>query len=61
MTFEEALKKMKDGYEVGLEGPLDSEIYRIINGEILHLTKNGWIPALFDSKELLSTDWYERR
>ena len=63
MTFEEALRKMKDGYEVGLEHPTDTKIYKIIDGEICRWLgdSKGWISLFFDSDEILSNDWYVRR
>ena len=61
MTFEEALRKMKDGYEVALEYPTDPKIYKIIDGEIRRYFRGKWIGILFDSEEILSIDWYERR
>lgn len=61
MTFEEALRKMKDGYEVGLEHPTDTKIYKIIDGEICRYLHGEWVGVLFDSEDILSTDWYERR
>lgn len=61
MTFEEALRKMKDGYQVALEHPTDPKIYKIINGEIRRYIRGEWVGVLFDSEELLSNDWYGRR
>ena len=61
MTFEEALRKMKDGYEVGLEHPTDTKIYKIIDGEIRCYLRGEWVGIVFDSEDILSTDWYERR
>lgn len=61
MTFEEALRKMKDGYEVGLEHPTDTKIYKIKDGEICRYLRGEWVGIVFDSEDILSTDWYERR
>lgn len=61
MTFEEALRKMKDGYEVALEHPTDTKIYKIVDGEIRWYRRGEWVGIMFDSEEILSNDWYERR
>lgn len=60
MTFEEALRKMKDGYEVALDHPTDTKIYKIIDGELRRYLRGEWVGVFFDSEDILSTDWYER-
>jgi len=61
MIFEEALKKMREGYEVGLEKGIDDEVFRINNNEIERLRYDGeWAPIYLDGEQILSKDWYVR-